>query len=101
MASERHDYERIDDQQFCGHRLSDGVRCYMPASHYIHRPKGADSTPIKLIEYQTTVPCMYCGTHTPMVGTKQCNTCWEMVKLIREKPEAARKILAEVEGEKR
>ena len=54
----------------------------------------------ELIDYTTTVPCRFCGTQTPLIGIKQCHNCWTLYQLVRENPDAARKILAEVEGEK-
>jgi len=25
-----------------------------------------------------TVPCKWCGTPTSMIGTKECEACWEL-----------------------
>ncbi len=29
------------------------------------------------------IPCELCGNKTPYLGTKRCNTCWEMEKGLR------------------
>lgn len=48
-----------------------------------------------------TVPCIYCGTPTPMVGTKLCDECYEVdCRLVRFlASEAARaRVIALVES---
>lgn len=27
---------------------------------------------------EKTCPCRFCGAPTPMLGTRQCNDCWEI-----------------------
>lgn len=29
-----------------------------------------------------SVPCKYCGKPTPMLGTKLCDSCWELASRI-------------------
>lgn len=46
-----------------------------------------------------TVPCMYCGTLTEMIGTQKCDNCWEVSTRIRNMPEiVVRRIIAEWEA---
>lgn len=47
-----------------------------------------------------TVACMYCGTQTPMTGTKKCDRCWELDSRIRRNPELARIIFERVYAER-
>jgi hypothetical protein len=46
---------------------------------------------------QETTDCRYCGKQTPMLGTKLCDPCWELKRLINHSPELARQILEEVD----
>lgn len=39
------------------------------------RRRGADSD---MNNDQPTVLCKWCGKQTPMLGTKQCDNCWEL-----------------------
>lgn len=32
---------------------------------------------------EMTVPCMFCGTPTHMLGTHKCDRCWELERLLR------------------
>lgn len=47
-----------------------------------------------------TVACKLCGEPTPMLGTKMCNSCWELDKRIRMNPDIAAKIMKEIENER-
>jgi hypothetical protein len=41
-----------------------------------------------------TVPCKWCGTPTPMTGTRLCNRCWELDSRIGLDLDLAEKIVA-------
>lgn len=43
-----------------------------------------------------TVPCALCGNPTLMLGTKRCDRCWELERHIKDYPELAERILAQV-----
>lgn len=47
-----------------------------------------------------TTPCTICKKPTPMLGTKLCDRCWELSSRIRDAPDLARKILAELDKNK-
>lgn len=38
--------------------------------------------------------CRFCGTPTPMIGTKECDRCWELRTRIEGDPVLAAEILA-------
>lgn len=40
-----------------------------------------------------TVPCRLCTAKTMMLGTKLCNSCWELENRVLSNPELARRIL--------
>lgn len=39
------------------------------------------------------VPCKWCGTPTPSLGTKMCDRCWELDRRISADPVLAARIL--------
>lgn len=41
-----------------------------------------------------TCACRLCGTQTPMLGTKLCDSCWHIERAVHGNPEIARKVLA-------
>ena len=43
-----------------------------------------------------TTPCKWCGTETTMLGTKDCDFCWEMHHRIEHKPAVAIKMLINI-----
>jgi hypothetical protein len=45
---------------------------------------------------EETMPCKFCGVPTRMLGTKQCDGCWEIAHRVRhEDPKLLAKILNE------
>ena len=58
-------------------------------------PLGSEN--VNSFEFPRTVPCAICVEPTPRTGTKRCDICWEMERLIHRRPDLARKILAEME----
>jgi hypothetical protein len=40
-----------------------------------------------------TVPCTLCGKPTLMLGTKLCDSCWEISRRIESEPSKAIKVL--------
>lgn len=47
------------------------------------------------IKRQATVPCRWCGAPTTMLGTQECDPCWEFHKHLFTIPTAAlRRMLA-------
>lgn len=46
---------------------------------------------------QSLVPCELCGMVTPMLGTRRCDSCWELERRIRRDPDLARRILQAVD----
>lgn len=45
-----------------------------------------------------TVPCKWCGEQTPMIGTQECNSCWELSRRIEAHPEIARRMVKLFKG---
>lgn len=41
------------------------------------------------------VQCKWCGQATPMVGTKECDFCYELRSRVDKRPDLARVMLAE------
>ena len=41
------------------------------------------------VDNRPRVPCKWCGTPTPMLGTKMCDGCWELEHRIIGQPELA------------
>lgn len=46
---------------------------------------------------QEVIPCKTCGRSTTMLGTKQCDRCYELDSRIRSDPDLARKLLAQTD----
>lgn len=46
------------------------------------------------------VPCEICGTATTMTGTRRCDHCWHLERLIRCDPDSAEKILDKLKASK-
>lgn len=46
------------------------------------------------------MPCELCGNLTSMSGTKRCDPCWELERLIHMDPDLARQILASLDAER-
>lgn len=47
------------------------------------------------------VPCDICGEATPYAFTRRCNSCWELERRVEARPDLARKILEQIEKEKK
>ncbi len=45
-----------------------------------------------------TVPCQWCGTETPMTGTKMCDNCWELDKRVLRNPDVTLRMMAQGMG---
>lgn len=54
-----------------------------------------------MLKAQPTVPCKWCGTPTPMLGTKMCDGCWELDRRIERQPALARRILEAFEADEK
>lgn len=39
------------------------------------------------------LPCRWCGFPTLMLGTRECDGCWELRRRIQNAPEIARRML--------
>jgi len=48
------------------------------------------------LHLQEPVPCRLCRTPTLMLGTKLCDRCWELETRIRQDPQLAQSILANI-----
>lgn len=48
----------------------------------------------KPLQFRETCACKFCGTATPMTGTRMCDRCWELNRRIGSDPALALKILA-------
>ncbi len=50
----------------------------------------------------TTAPTVLCGlcrvVQTPMLGTRRCDSCWELEHRILSAPDLARKVLAKLDA---
>lgn len=40
--------------------------------------------------------CKWCGEDTPMLGTKECDRCWELRHRIENDMELAKKMMAQL-----
>ena len=58
------------------------------------------TTPIINPKIQETVPCKWCGEPTPMLGTKECDRCYELRSRIEYDPALAVKIYTTLFGVK-
>lgn len=45
-----------------------------------------------------TVPCKWCGTETPMLGTKMCNNCWELDGRVTRNPDTTLRMMVQGMG---
>lgn len=45
-----------------------------------------------------TVPCRWCKVPTPMLGTRECDTCWEIRHRAQRNPGLARRIVNGLEA---
>ncbi len=46
---------------------------------------------------QEIIPCRFCGAGTTMTGTRLCDRCWELQRLISLDKRVAQKIMASME----
>jgi hypothetical protein len=46
-----------------------------------------------MVKERKTIPCMWCGEPTPMLGTKKCDKHWELQHRIESEPEMALRML--------
>lgn len=46
---------------------------------------------------EITIPCRFCGEPTRMLGTKLCDPCWEIKRLIDARPAVVKTILSQRE----
>jgi len=71
------------------------VRVEVDGATFTFEAYHADETEVRLIMNENvTVPCQWCETPTPYIGTRECDACWELrSRLQGADPVVVRKML--------